>query len=198
MADRSFYEDSGGGVTLSGGEPVLQHEFARAILERCKAEGIHTAIETAGNYPWEHAEKLLPFVDLVMMDIKHMDPDAHRRATGVTNKRVLENARRFALSGKPVIFRTPVIPTVNDTVNEIAAIAAFVRQLTEDALRATGKNGGGPEAHISYELLAFHKLAADKYRSLDMDYNAVDHDPPTSEHMETLREAARGQGVAVR
>ena len=97
----------------------MQRDFAHAILERCQEEGLHTAIETAANCPWEHLESLLPVTDLFMMDIKHMDPVQHKEATGVSNERILANARRLAASGKAVLFRIPVIPTVNDTVEEI-------------------------------------------------------------------------------
>ena len=137
LRDRAFYQSSGGGVTLSGGEPVMQRDFSRAILEGCKAEGLHTAIETAGHYRWEDLAGLLPFVDLVMMDIKHMDRRKHHRATGVTNERILANATRLAGTGLPLLFRIPVVPTVNDTEDEIAAIARFVHRL--GALRAAAQ-----------------------------------------------------------
>lgn len=180
--DRAFYDNSGGGVTLTGGEPVLQTDFARAILEWCKVEGIHTAIETAGNYPWAKLESLLPFVDLVMMDIKHLDTDQHRRATGAPNRRILDNARRLALTDKPLIFRTPVVPTVNDSEADLRAIAAFVGELVE----ARHINAGESAAPITYELLAFHRLAGDKYRSLGLHYAAEDLQPLPRERMAAL------------
>ena len=194
MQDRAFYETSGGGITLSGGEPIMQPDFARAVLERSKAEGISTAIETAGNVPWEFEERVLPFTDLIMMDIKHMDSAKHRWATGVAHERVLSTARHFAMTDKPIIFRIPVIPTVNDTVEEVGAIGSYIRDLIE--LR--NQNGGDGDHTISLELLPFHKLAGDKYRSLDMDYRAKDLKIPTKAHMAELAEAAKTHQIEVR
>jgi pyruvate formate lyase activating enzyme len=195
LRDRVFYETSGGGVTLSGGEPALQPDFSREILTLSKAEGLHTAIETCGSIPWPSLEALLPLTDLVMMDLKQMDTDKHRAATGAGNERILANARQLAATRKPLIFRTPVVPGVNDTAAEIEAIAAFVRELV--ALRAIESNGAGP-ADISWELLPFHRMAGDKYRSLGLEYRARDLNPPPKDHMAALAEAARGSGVAVR
>jgi pyruvate formate lyase activating enzyme len=193
LRDRAFYETSDGGVTLSGGEPVIQRDFAWAILERCKAEGLHTAIETAGNYPWDFLESLLPVTDLVMMDLKHMDSDQHRRATGVANERILANARRLTETDRAILFRTPVIPTVNDTSEAIGAIAGFVYALAS----ARAKNGFGPAASIGFELLPFHRLAADKYRSLGLDYRASQLQTLTKETMIALTEVARSHGVPI-
>jgi pyruvate formate lyase activating enzyme len=192
LRDRAFYENSGGGVTLSGGEPALQVEFAREILERCRTAGVHTAIETAANVPWESLAALLPLTDLVMMDIKHMDSEKHLDAVGAPNALLLANARRLVESGKPIIFRIPVIPTVNDTPEEVAAIAAYVRELRD--LRAVRHNGasGDPEP-ITLELLPFHRMAGDKYNSLGWDYRAADLTPPTKEHMVLLTDAALAQ-----
>lgn len=194
LQDRAFYETSGGGVTLSGGEPVLQPNFTYALLQRCKAEGLHTAIETCGNVRWEDEERMLPVTDLIMMDLKHMDSTKHRWATGAPNERILAAARKFAETDKPIIFRIPVIPTVNDTREEITAVAAFVRELVN--LRNC-QRGNGSET-ISLELLPFHRLAGDKYRSLDMDYRARDLKAPTKELMAALANAAREYAIEVR
>jgi len=194
LRDRAFYATSGGGVTLSGGEPLLQREFTLAILERSKAEGLHTAIETAANCRWDHLAELLPVTDLIMMDIKHMDADKHRAATGVSNGRILDNARRLAQTDKPIIFRVPVVPTVNDEPEQVAAIARFVRSLVE----ARSDDGRCAAADISLELLPFHRLATDKYRSLDMEYRAHGLETPTREHMAELVEVARAHSVTVR
>ncbi len=194
LQDRAFYEASGGGITLSGGEPVLQPAFSYALLERCKSEGLHTAIETCGNVRWEDEERMLPVTDLIMMDIKHMDPAKHRWATGATNERILAAARRFAATDKPIIFRIPVIPTVNDTVEEVAAIASYVHEL----IGVRNCAGGDGEHTISLELLPFHKLAGDKYRSLDMEYRARELQPPSKEHMRLLTETALSCAVEAR
>jgi pyruvate formate lyase activating enzyme len=195
LADRSFYENSGGGISLSGGEPLFQKAFTKALLERSKEEGLHTAIETCGNYRWADLEELLPFIDLVMMDLKLMDPDAHREATGVSNERILVIAENLMSTDKPVWFRTPVIPTVNDTPEAIGEIAAFVRHLA-DIRQAQGD--GDPAPPPILDLLRFHKLAADKYRSLGLDYKASDLDAPSLAYMDELRDLARGHGIEVK
>ena len=187
LADRTFYQTSGGGVTLSGGEPLLQREFAREILAQCQSAGVHTAIETAANCPWEYVEEMLPVTDMFMMDLKHMDSQKHREATGVGNERILANARRLAASGKPVLFRIPVIPTVNDGDDEMAATAAFVHELGELGQAESNHAHGLPQL----ELLRFHQLAADKYRSLDWDYRAAALRPLTKERMEELARHCR-------
>lgn len=194
LRDRVFYETSEGGVTLSGGEPLFQRDFARAILERCKAEGLHTAIETAAYARWEDLAALLPVTDLVIVDIKHMDPERHRLATGVSNEPILANARRLAQTEKPVLFRVPVIPTVNDTPEEIRAIAEFVHQLA--GLRA-GNGVSSPAGSIELELLPFHRMAASKYRSLGMEYRAASLVAPDKEEMAELAAVVRSCGVPV-
>jgi pyruvate formate lyase activating enzyme len=192
LADRAFYESSGGGVTLSGGEPTLQMDFAYEILSRSREAGLHTAIETNAHCRWEDLERLLTVTDLVMTDIKHMDSEVHREAVGVSNERILENHRRLMKTDKPVIFRTPVIPTVNASDEAIDAIAAYIRELGEIRAEA-GSEGGMPRL----ELLPFHKLASDKFRSLDLDYQAEDLTAPDKEAMAAWVEVARAHGIDV-
>jgi pyruvate formate lyase activating enzyme len=176
MRDRVFYEVSGGGVTLSGGDPLMQSDFSLALLRRCKEAGLHTAIETAANCRWEEMQRLLPFIDLVIMDIKHMDPEAHRRFTGVSNRLILSNARRLAETRKPMIIRVPVIPGVNDTAEQIRAIAEFVRPFKNLRL---------------LELLPFHRLGEGKYRALGLDYPASGLRTPAKANMKELVEIAK-------
>ncbi len=196
LRDRAFYESSNGGVTLSGGEPALQRDFARELLERCKGEGIHTAIETCGYSRWQDLEALLPVTDLIMMDIKLMTPDKHQVATGNSNQRILANARRLTLTDKPIIFRTPVVPTVNDSQEEIGKIVTFVRRLMD--LRRKDGRGTGESEGIKYELLPFHKLASDKYFSLGLENKVSNIDPPTKEKMLELANVAKRSGVDAR
>jgi pyruvate formate lyase activating enzyme len=191
LADRAFYGSSGGGVTLSGGEPALSGDFAREILEESKREGLHTAIETCGEYAWGSLDALLPFTDLVLMDIKHLDGERHRAATGGANDQILANARRLAATGRPLVIRTPVVPGVNDTEDDVGRIASFVRELS-DLHRASGGAGG---EGVRYELLTFHRLASGKYASLGMEYSAATLEPPTRERMSVLADVARGCGV---
>ena len=123
---------------------------------------------------------LLPWLDLVLLDVKHMDDSAHRAATGVSNRLILANARRLAQSGVPLIVRTPVVPGVNDTPEAIRAVAEFIR--------------GFPNLRY-YELMPFHRMAGGKYRSLGLDYAAAGLLPPSAERLQALAEAARAAGL---
>jgi pyruvate formate lyase activating enzyme len=190
LRDRDFYASSGGGVTLSGGEPLLQPRFTFAVLAALQAEGVHTALETTTHCSWDTLSAALPLTDLFMVDLKHLDPARHQAATGVSNERILENTRRLAQTGKPIIFRTPVVPGVNDTPDEIHAIATYVRELGD--LRADSGTG------LSLELLPFHHLADDKYTSLGLEYHAAHLTPPPKELMNALTEAARSTGIQVK
>ena len=183
VRDRTFYETSGGGVTISGGEPLLQPDFTEAVLAGCVELGISTAIETAANVPWHTIERVLPVTKLVMMDIKSVESERHRSATGVPNERILANARRIAEYGVPMIVRTPVVPGVNDDEASIAGIAAFLAELPGD---------------VTYELLRFHMMAEAKYAGLGLVCRAAGTEPPTPETMETLRRVAEDAGVMVR
>lgn len=180
LADRPFYRRSGGGVTLSGGEPLSQLPFAAALLEECKREGLHTAVETSGHCAWSALERILPLVDLVLMDLKHMDSEQHRLATGAGNELLLDNARRLAATPTPLQFRVPVVPGVNDSPEAIGAIARFVRDLA----RARGGAAG-----IELELLAFHPLGCDKYASLGLDCRAAGMSAVSPERLAELQPA---------
>ena len=180
LADMPYYRRSGGGVTLSGGEVTAQADFAASLLAACKAAGLHTAIESAASAPFSEVEKLLPHLDLFLMDIKHMDSSKHKEFTGVSNERILENAKRIAASGVELIIRTPVIPTFNDTPEEIEAISKFARSL--DGVR-------------EHHLLPYHRLGQDKYAGLGRAYSMSDVEPPSRERMEYLLSAAERSGL---
>ncbi len=180
LRDREFYERSGGGITLSGGEPALQADFSKAVLEQCRRAGLHTAIETAAHCSWECLEAMLLALDLVILDLKCIDTSAHQAATGVRNHLILENARRLGETCVPLIVRTPVVPSFNDTADAIGAVAEFVRRLPN---------------LIEYELMPFHSLAKVKYASLGLEYK-VDHlQPPGAEALDLLAGAARTAGL---
>ena len=169
LRDKAFYAQSGGGATLSGGEPLLQADFAAELLSILKENGVHTAVETAGNVPFFVFEKITPLVDLFLYDIKGLDPEKHKRNTGVSNERILENARALAETGKEILFRMPYIPGYNDA--EAPAVADFARSLGKDL-----------------ELMAYHEIGAGKYAALGREYPTPDAAPPSPAFMKTLAE----------
>ena len=182
LADSPYYRRSGGGVTLSGGECLAQPAFARDLLRACKENGLHTAVESTGNAPWEHIEEILPYLDLYLLDIKHMDSAKHKEYTTAGNERILENARKLAESGVELIIRTPVVPGFNDTAEEIRAIAKFAASLP-----------GVKEHH----LLPYHRLGQDKYEGLGRNYALKEIEPPSKEKMEYLLSVAEESGLKV-
>jgi len=127
--DVIFYDESGGGATFSGGEPLMQPEFLAGLLARCKRHEIHTALDTTCHAPWEVIEPLLPEIDLLLCDVKHVDAAAHERLTGVGNELIVENLRKLTRLGKPVIMRMPIIPGMNDEDENIMATGEFVSSL---------------------------------------------------------------------
>lgn len=174
--DRPYYYRSGGGMTLSGGECLCQPEFSRDLLRAAKERGINTAIESMACADFEKIRQLLPYLDLYLMDIKHTNPEKHKEFTGRSNELMMENARRVALSGQTrLIIRVPVIPSFNDTVEEIRGIAEFADTLP-----------GVEELH----LLPYHRLGQDKYEGLGRKYLMDGILPPEPEKMKTLKMAA--------
>jgi len=175
LADRPFYQSSGGGVTLSGGEPLVQADFSRAVLEACRQAGIHTAVESNLARPWESLEPLVPAVDLFLVDVKLFDDVQHCRWTGVSNQHTLDNLRRLEAEQKPVIVRTPVVSGVNDRPDEIRAIAEWLAKLSN--VRA-------------YELLPYHPLGTGKHEALGLEPPAR-FQTPSQETLAELAAAAR-------
>lgn len=173
--DRQYYRRSGGGLTLSGGESLCQPDFARDLLRAAKESGINTAMESMGCAPFETIEKILPYLDTYLMDIKHTNTAKHKEFTGKANDLMLENAKKIAESGMTnLVIRVPVIPGFNDRVDEIESIARFANGLK-----------GVKKIH----LLPYHRLGQDKYEGLGREYLMGDVLPPTNEHMEKLRQA---------
>jgi len=169
--DIPFYQVSGGGVTLSGGEPLVQPKFTTALLQRCKEEGIHTALDTSGNVRWRVLETVLPYVDLVLYDLKHISPSLHKRYTGTSNHLILGNMKRLADYGVPVEVRMPVIPTINDSPPFIKRAAKFLASL--DNITAV-------------RLLAYHHLAGSKYRRLDKPDTLPEVSSPTDDQLQRI------------
>jgi pyruvate formate lyase activating enzyme len=154
-ADQVFYDKSGGGVTLSGGDPTLQHQFSLALLKSCKALGIHTTMEASGHTTWKILESFLPYLDLVLYDVKEIDADLHKRWTGVSNDLILDNVKRLAAGDVAVIVRRPVIPGYNDSVDSIHQLGRFVRDL---------------RTVREIDLLPYHRFGKGKYERLGLEY----------------------------
>lgn len=170
--DRQYW-GAGGGITLSGGEPMFQPEFATKILKECYDAYIHTGLETCGHIPWKHYEEALNYLDWIFFDIKHMDPEIHKKGTNVSNKLILENAKRIASIGSyRMIFRVPVIPGFNDSVENITATAKFIRK--------TGRK--------EVNVLPMHHLGSTKYDLLGMEYTYNAIKPPNWGRMEEIKD----------
>ena len=170
--DRLYYESSGGGVTFSGGECLLFPEFLREMLQMCKAEGIHTAIESALCVPWKTIEPLIPLVDTCLIDIKHMDAAAHKTYTGQSNAQILDNILKLSQAHNNILIRVPLIPTVNDGPENLLETVRFCHRL---APAVTG-----------LELLRYNTLSEPKYKSLDQSYQSFAAQPQTPEEMRTV------------
>ncbi len=180
VKDRPYYNRSGGGLTLSGGECLLQPEFTLALLKTAKEMGITTAIESTGFASFDVIERILPYLDLYLMDIKHINSSKHEEFIGRPNHLVLENAVKIAKRAKELIIRVPVIPTFNDTKEEITDIARFAANLS-----------GVKEIH----LLPYHRFGQDKYSRLGREYPMGDIPTPTDEKMIELKAAAETTGL---
>lgn len=180
--DNPFYESSGGGVTLSGGEPLLQAKFIKTLLEECKKRELHTAMDTAGNVPWEAFEMVLPFVDLFLYDLKVANEYKHTEVTGASNVRIISNLKKLVDKGKDIWIRVPVIPRVNDTLREMEKIALLIKDLDSDNIKLV-------------ELLPFHRLGESKYESLGLEYKAKDFIPPEDDLMNRFVEVFMSKGL---
>lgn len=179
--DRAFYHRSGGGVTLGGGEPLAQHEFAARLLEAAHEAYLHTALETCGHAPWDHFEAVLKHVDLLQFDLKHMDPAKHQRLTGQTNELVLSNLVKVSSLRPPedVIVRIPIVPGLTDSVENIRKTARFVAGL---GLR-------------QIELVPYHRLGVSKYAQYGLVYPLAGCEAPTQSHLDELRKIVEESGL---
>ena len=180
--DAAFYAQSGGGMTLSGGEPLLQREFAGALLRGAKAMGVHTALDTCGSASWETFDAVRHDVDVFLYDVKLMDDARHRRFTGVSNARILANLRALSAAGHRVILRVPVIPGVNDDPENLAALAGFAAALPHLA---------------GVDLLPYHHIGADKYARLDREYPMPETAPPSAQRMAEIARFLGEHGLPV-
>jgi pyruvate formate lyase activating enzyme len=178
--DRIFYRHSGGGVTLSGGEPTMQPEFLHSLVTTLTEEGLDTALETSGIFDWRKLKETISLVDFLFFDLKHMDSDTHRQLTGQPNDLILENIREAGRLGKEMVVRVPLIPGVNDHLENLTATAAFV------CAHVPGRR---------IELLPYHDWARQKYRTLGLDWPA--YHCPTDNELRSARGLLTSLGVTV-
>ena len=180
--DQLFYEQSGGGVTISGGEPLMQPEFLLALLTACKAAGIHTALDTSGYAAWHLLKKFTPLVDLFLYDLKFIDNQKHRKYTGVSNHLILSNLHRLTLAGAKIIARLPIIPDINDDEISLQLAGEFL-----SALPVTP----------AIDIIPYHSIAESKYESLGVPYRLAGLQSPDQELLIGVVRFLQGFGLSV-
>lgn len=180
MEDKDFYDCSGGGVTLSGGECLLQADFCAMLLKVCKEKGIHTAVDTCGFVPGEAIEKVMPFTDIFLYDLKAVDEEVHIRCTGQSNRLILDNLAYLSEAGKEIEIRIPLVPGYNS--DQVDKMGQFLTSLP--ALKGV-------------RVLAYHNLSESKYASLGMECHMPACTPPSKEMMEEAERKLRSYGLTV-
>jgi len=180
--DRDFYEESGGGVTIGGGEPTFQPYFTYMLIEKCKQDRIHTALDTNGYTQTDMAFKVLKEADLLLYDIKGMNPQEHIRNTGVSNEVILANLKRLDIMHKPVIIRMPIVPGYNDSEENIKSAAEFLSKL---------------KCVERVDLLPYHEYGKIKYKQLGREYKLNDVQPPTVDKMKEIKSILERHGLKV-
>jgi len=183
LKDVPFYDASGGGVTFSGGEPLMQPEFLAELLKACKSRGIHTAIETSGYAPFPVFKGVLELVDLLLYDVKLVDEAEHVKYTGVSNKPILLNLHYANSAGKPVIIRIPVIPTITDTDRNVEGVVKLLESLNLDKV-------------LRVDLLPYHDVR-EKYERLDMEYKMPPGLRVSEERLKYIKERIGELGLKV-
>jgi pyruvate formate lyase activating enzyme len=180
--DSAFYDQSGGGVTFSGGEPLTQPIFLGELLRACKAATLHTTLDTCGFAPWDIVESVRGDVDLFLYDLKLIDDVRHRKVTGVSNARILENLRRLSRKGHRIVLRVPIIPGINDDEETVHAIGAFAADL--------------PSLE-RVELLPYHRIGQGKYGQLGKTCPMLETDPPSEDRMAEIARMLGSRGLSV-
>jgi len=181
--DKLFYQESGGGVTISGGEPLMQAEFVKEVLCKCYQEDVHTAIETSGFVGWQEFKDVLKHVDLLFCDIKHMNSEEHKKLTGVPNQLILENIRKVDQECDiPVILRFPLVPGINDSEENLVNLAKFITSLKRiDKL----------------EILPYHRLGEHEYKTLGREYELKGIKVPSDDYLQEVKEFMISQKLKV-
>jgi pyruvate formate lyase activating enzyme len=180
--DRIFYDESGGGVTFSGGEPLIQNEFLISILKKCRENGIHTTLDTSGFSSEEIFKSITGLVDLFLYDIKFIDDGLHKKYTGTSNKQVIENLKILSKSKKEVFIRIPIIPKITDTEENIRQITDFLKEIN---------------THKNIFLLAYHKIAESKYERFNLNYKLKGIKPTSKERINEIRDYFLKNGINV-
>lgn len=181
--DIPFYEQSGGGVTISGGEALAQPEFTLELMKGLKERKIHTALDTTGFANSKYIDQVLPYTDLFLYDLKHMDSIQHKQTVAVPNEKILENAKRIAESGGKLQIRIPVIPHFNDSEENIKMTGQFCKSLGE--------------AVALVQLLPYHNLGVVKYQRIGDNIKVLEAKPPSDEKIQRLKEILEGFGLNV-
>ena len=180
--DSVFYDQSGGGATFSGGEPLMQPAFLRALLHECRIRNIHTAVDTSGHASWDAIEPLLEDTDLFLFDLKLFDDSEHRSRTGVGTRRIQDNLRRLHDAGASVVLRIPLIPGITDTAGNLRAIRAYAQEL--------------PEIR-QLHLLPYNTIAPDKYRRFGKPHSLGRLKRQTPEELRELKNIFAGSNLEV-
>lgn len=181
--DLPFYDQSGGGVTFSGGEPLLQRDFLLALLRACQERAIHTAVDTCGFASWEKLDSVRRHVGLFLYDLKLMDDARHRKFTGVSNELILENLHMLSARGHDIFLRVPVIPGINDDEESVRRIGTFAAALP----------------HLDeVDILPYHQAAAEKHRRLNKVYGLPETRPPSDERMAEIAQILEEFGLQVK
>ncbi|MBN2072925.1 MAG: glycyl-radical enzyme activating protein [Actinobacteria bacterium] len=186
MQDSQYYNNSGGGVTISGGEFTLQIEFARMLLKKIKENYFNTAVETCGYTSWENFKMIKDFCDIIFYDIKLIDPAKHRKYTGVTNKIILDNFEKLLRSGSKIIIRVPLIPGVNLNEDDQLSIIGYLDDL--------GKKENLPTRECEIQLLPFHQMGRSKYVYLNIDYKLKNNRPAEKDEVENILKIYKDKG----
>jgi pyruvate formate lyase activating enzyme len=179
--DKMFYDSSNGGVTVSGGEPLLHPEFVEELFTLCREDGINTCVETCGFVPQSTMELIAPLTDIFYFDLKIMDPELHKEYTGVDNAQILSNARYLASIGANILFRQPVIPGITGSEENVRATAEFIKSLGRDDL--------------AIQLMPYHRMGTSKYAALDMPYELGDIQIMPASEIEAIEALYKELGV---
>ncbi|MFN8595920.1 MAG: glycyl-radical enzyme activating protein [Anaerolineae bacterium] len=180
--DAAFYDESRGGVTFSGGEPLWQADFLLELLQACQAREIHTALDTSGCAAWATLDRVRPFVDLFLYDLKVIDDDKHREFTGVSNRAILSNLQALSADGHHVIIRVPIVPGINDDDATVQQIGAFA----------------GALPHVTgVDILPYHHIAIDKYLRLNKPYRLFETRQPSAERMRAIAQQLQAFNLSV-